>query len=63
MEIPTFSGDEDKDGINPMDWLRVINEIDLSSIRAGCYLEGEDEKWLKIHNVNTILNPTWEEFE
>jgi hypothetical protein len=30
MEIPNFSGDEDKDEINPMEWLRMIKETDLS---------------------------------
>jgi hypothetical protein len=26
MEIPNFSGDEDKDEINPMEWLRMIKK-------------------------------------
>jgi hypothetical protein len=28
MEIPKFTGDEDKDEINPMEWLRLVKEYD-----------------------------------
>jgi hypothetical protein len=28
MAIPRFTGDEDKDEINPMEWLRMVKEYD-----------------------------------
>jgi hypothetical protein len=33
MEIPQFSGDEDKDEINPMEWLRMENKIIITPSR------------------------------
>jgi hypothetical protein len=30
MEIPKFTGDEDKDEINPMEWLRLVKEYDMT---------------------------------
>jgi hypothetical protein len=29
MEIPNFSGDEDKDEIGPMEWLRMVKEYGM----------------------------------
>jgi hypothetical protein len=30
MAIPKFTGDEDKDEINPMEWLRMVKEYDMN---------------------------------
>jgi hypothetical protein len=32
MAIPNFSGDEDKDEINPIEWLRMIKKINLKPL-------------------------------
>jgi hypothetical protein len=33
MEIPKFTGDEDKDEINPMEWLRLVKEYGMNPSR------------------------------
>jgi hypothetical protein len=48
MEIPNFSGDEDKYENSSLEWLRTIKKNDLKS-----YSVDED----------TILYSTWENFE
>jgi hypothetical protein len=30
MEIPKFTGDEDKYEIDPMEWLRLVKEYDMT---------------------------------
>jgi hypothetical protein len=30
MEIPKFTRDEDKDEINPMEWLRLVKEYNMT---------------------------------
>jgi hypothetical protein len=32
MKIPQFTGDEDKDEINHMEWLRLVNEYDMTPL-------------------------------
>jgi hypothetical protein len=37
MEIPQFTGDEDKDEINPMEWLRMEKEYDMTPSRKNIF--------------------------
>ena len=39
MEIPKFTGDEDKDEINPMKWLRLIKEYNMTPTKARYYFQ------------------------
>jgi hypothetical protein len=41
MAIPTFIEDEDKDEINPMAWLRMINKPEFKPCLAVFYFQGE----------------------
>jgi hypothetical protein len=41
MEIPQFTGDEDKDEINPMQWLRMAKEYDMTPSREINYFFGK----------------------
>jgi hypothetical protein len=45
MEIPSFSGDEDKDEINPEKWLRMVKEDILGPCRESFCFSREDSKW------------------
>jgi hypothetical protein len=47
MAIPEFTGDEDKDEMNPMEWLRFVKEYDRnpSTNQFIFYLFGEAQKW------------------
>jgi hypothetical protein len=67
MEIPNFSGDEDKYEINPMEWLRMIKEygmmISMSPSGVSFYFLGGASKWWKILDEDTRLYSTWEKFE
>jgi hypothetical protein len=38
MEIPEFIGDEDKDEINHMEWLRLVKEYDRNPLTTIFYL-------------------------
>jgi hypothetical protein len=44
MKIPSFSRDEDKDEINPREWLRLIKENNLL-LKVGFSLRGEAFRW------------------
>ena len=37
MEIPKFTGDEDKDEINPMEWLRLVKEYNMNPTKERDY--------------------------
>jgi hypothetical protein len=63
MEIPKFTGDEDKDEINPMEWLRFVKEYDRNPSTTRFYLFGEARKWWMSMDKDTRWNLTWEEFE
>jgi hypothetical protein len=63
MAIPSFSGDEDKDEINPGEWLRMIKENNLSPLKVVFYLRGEAFKWWDSLDEGTKNSPTWENFE
>jgi hypothetical protein len=43
MEIPKFTGDEDKNEINPMEWLRLVKEYDRDPLIVRSYFFGEDK--------------------
>jgi hypothetical protein len=63
MTIPRFTGDENKDEINPMEWLSLIKEYDRNPLTTRIYSFGEDQKyWMSIDKV-TKWNLTWEKFE
>ena len=55
MSIPTFSGDEDKDGNNPKEWLRKK--------RRQYEYSDEASKWRKSFDKDIKLYSKWEEFE
>jgi chromosome segregation ATPase len=63
MEIPKFIGDEDKDEINPMEWLRMVKEYGMTPSRERIYFFGEAWKWWMSIDNDTRLNITWEAFE
>jgi hypothetical protein len=56
MEIPKFTGDEDKDEINPMEWLRMVKEYDMNPSRESNYFFGEAWKWWM--SIDKILDGT-----
>jgi hypothetical protein len=45
MKIPHFYGDEDKDEINPMEWLRMVKESGKNPSRERNYFYGESWEW------------------
>jgi hypothetical protein len=63
MEITQFTGDEDKDEINPMESLMMKNEYDMTPLRTKHYFSGESWNWWMHIDFDTRRNMTWEEFE
>jgi hypothetical protein len=63
MEIPKFTGDEDKDGINPMEWLRLIKQYNMTPRKEIYYFFDEAWNWWMSVDQNTKWHCTWEEFE
>ena len=63
MEIPKFTGDEDKYEINPMEWLRLVKEYNMTAMKERYYIFYEALKWWMSVDQNTRWNYTWEEFE
>jgi hypothetical protein len=63
MTIPKFTGDEDKDEINPMEWLRLVKEFNMTPTEAIDYFFDESWKWWMSVDQNTRWHCTWEEFE
>jgi hypothetical protein len=45
MEIPKFTGDEDKDEIDPMELLRLVNKYDRNPLTTRSYFFGESHAW------------------
>jgi hypothetical protein len=50
MTIPNFSGHEDKDEINPMEWLRMVKEYCMRTSKIPCgayfsFLGGDYKCW------------------
>jgi hypothetical protein len=63
MEIPKFTEDEDKEEINPMEWLRMVKEHNMTPREARYYFFDEAWKWWMSVDQNTRWHCTWEEFE
>jgi hypothetical protein len=63
MAIPRFTGNEDKDEMNPMEWLRLVKEYGRNPLTRIIYFFGESLKWWKSIDEYTRWNLTWEEFE
>jgi hypothetical protein len=63
MEILEFTGDEYKDEINPMEWLRLVKEYNMTHSKARNYCFDEAWKWWMSVDQNTIWHCTWEQFE
>ena len=67
MTIPNFSGDEDKDEISPMEWLRMVKEycmrIGISTCGEYFSFLGGAHKWWRILDEDARLHSTGEEFE
>ena len=63
MTIPNFSGDEDKDEINPIEWLRMKKKTDVSPFGEDFTFRGEASKWWDSLDEDTKLHSTWEESE
>ena len=63
LEISTFSGDKNKDGINPMEWLTWVKENGLNPIMVsfilGLNLGSGGWELMKIidQDVNKLKNP------
>lgn len=53
----------DKDGIDPMEWLRMVKKDIMSHFWLGFYLQGEASKWWKSLDNDTRIHSQWEEFE
>ena len=53
MEIPKFTGDEDKDEINPMEWLRLVREYNMTLRKARDQFFDEARKWWTSVDQNT----------
>ena len=63
MGIPKFTGDEDKYEINPMEWLRLAKEYNMTPRKARDQFFDESWKWWMSVDQNTIWHCTWKEFE
>jgi len=63
MEIPKFTRYEDKDKINPMEWLKLVKEYNMTPTKARDHFFDETWKWWMSIDNDTRWNITWEEFE
>ena len=63
MAIPRFTRDEDKDEINPVEWLRMVKEYCKTHFWESLKFYGETCKWWDSLNEGTRFSPTWENFE
>jgi hypothetical protein len=63
MTIHRFTRDEDKDEINPMEWLRMVKEPCRTIFGASLEFDGESFKWRDNLDEGTGFSPTWENFE
>jgi hypothetical protein len=60
MKIPKFTEDEDKDEINPMERLRLVNGSGRTPSREINYFFDETWEWWLSINKNTRWHCTWE---
>jgi len=58
-----FYGDEHKDKINPMEWLRMIKKTDLGPLLISNHFYGEAWEWWMSIDKDTRQKMTWEVFE
>jgi len=63
MEIPYFSGDKDKNEINPEEWLRIIMKTFKTLFGASNQFYGESQEWWMSIDKDTRRNTTWDVFE
>jgi hypothetical protein len=63
MEIPKFTGDEDKDEINPMEWLRMVKEHCNNPFKESLKFEDEAFKWWNSLDEGTRISLSCENFE
>jgi hypothetical protein len=60
MTLPKFTGDEDEDKINPLEWLRLVKEYGIDSLEVKQYFSGEAWKWWMSIDQDTRWNCTSE---
>jgi hypothetical protein len=58
MEIPKCIGDEDKDEINPIEWLMLVEEYGMDPSEERIYFFGEAWKWWMSIDKDTRWNNT-----
>jgi hypothetical protein len=63
MEMPKFTGDEDKDEINTMEWLRMVKENVNSHFLEILKFNDESLKWWYSLDEGTRISLSWENFE
>jgi hypothetical protein len=60
MATHKFTRNEDKDEINPMEWLRLVKEYGMYPSEVERYFFGESWKWWMIIDKDTRWNNTSE---
>jgi len=60
--MPIFRGEEDDDGIDPKEWLRIMKESDRTPL-SKIYLDGEANKWWSGIDMDIKHTITWKAFE
>jgi hypothetical protein len=63
MEIPKFTGDEDKDEINHVEWLRMVKEHCKTPFLESLKFDDESFKWWYSLDEGTRISLSWENFE
>jgi hypothetical protein len=63
MKIPQFTGDKDKDEINPMEWLMMVKEYDMTPSRTKNCFSGESWNWWMSIDEDNNWKMSWEEFQ
>jgi hypothetical protein len=63
MEIPHFYGDEDKDEISHVEWLRMVKESGRTPSRESNYFSSKAWEWWFSIDKDTRWNCSWEEIE
>jgi hypothetical protein len=63
MAISRFTGDEDKDEINHVEWLRMVKQYCKTHFWASLQFDGEACKWWDNLDESTRISPTRENFE
>jgi hypothetical protein len=63
MAIPNFCGDEDKNEINPKEWLRMVKKTDLIHFGAEFLFSVGDSMWWNSFDEDNRPYSAWEKFE